>query len=305
VNGVWDWAQETDGALALDRGELWFDFGSETRQRTSRRRLSAERTSVTVPPMQPAPAYRRPQRSPSLAVRRARRRALLTVLGFAVLVVLLVSAFRSGGSPAIGASVPASASRLLPAGPPQPLVIAVHDSLRIQLPVNERNVTAIGYHAAGDDALPFDPLGHQANEGLFARAFHRIFGGDGGGLSYYQLGGGDGPPTSSLNVGAAPGTDLYSPVDGTIVGLRSYVLNGKPYGVVIDIQPSGEPSVVVSVSHVEPDPALAVGSDVSAGSSKIGNVLDFSGVEKLALARYTQDAGNHVEIELHSATSIP
>jgi hypothetical protein len=223
-------------------------------------------------------------------------------LGLTVLVVLLVSAFRSGASPVIGTVGPASASRLLPAGPPEPLVIAVYESLRIQLPVNQRNVTAIGYHAAGEEALPFDPLGRQANEGLFARAFHRIFGGGGGGLTYYQLGGGDGPSTGSLNVGAPPETDVYAPVDGTVVGLRRYVLDGKTYGSVIDIQPSGEPSVVVSVTHLRPDPSLTVGSELSAGTSKIGNVLDFSTVERLALARYTQDAGNHVAIELHSAT---
>ena len=216
--------------------------------------------------------------------------------------LLLVSAFRSGGSAVIGTGTPASAARLLPAGPPEPLVIAVHESLRIQLPVNQRNVTAVGYHAAGESALPLDPLGRQANEGLFARAFHRVFGGGGGGVRYYQLGGGAGSSTGSLNVGAAPGTDVYAPVDGTVVGLRDYVLDGKAYGSVIDIQPSGEPSVVVSVSHLRPDPSLTVGSDLSAGSSKIGNVLDFSGVERLALARYTQDAGNHVELELHSAT---
>jgi murein DD-endopeptidase MepM/ murein hydrolase activator NlpD len=255
--------------------------------------------------MQPATAYRRPQRRPSSAVRRARRRALLTLLALTVLVVLLVSAFRSGGSPVIGAGVPASASRLLPAGPPQPLVIAIHDSLRIQLPVNERNVTAIGYHAAGEDALPLDPLGRQANEGLFARLFHRVFGGSGGGLAYYQLGGGEGPSTGSLNVGAAPGTDVYAPVDGTVVGLRGYILDGKPYGSLIDIQPSGEPSVVVSVSHLRPDPSLTVGSQLAAGTSKIGTVLDFSGVERLALARYTQDAGNHVAIGIHSAAALP
>lgn len=203
----------------------------------------------------------------------------------------------------VGAGVPASASRLLPAGPPQPLVIAVHGSLRIQLPVNERNVTAIGYHAAGEDALPLDPLGRQANEGLFARLFHRVFGGGGGGLAYYQLGGGQGPSTGSLNVGAAPGTDVFSPVDGTVVGLDPYVLDGKRYGSEIDIQPSSEPSVVVAITHLQPDPALSVGTQVAAGTSRIGTVLDFSGVEKLALARYTQDAGNHVEIELHSATA--
>ena len=95
---------------------------------------------------------------------------------------------------------------------------------------------------------------------------------------------------------------MYSPVDGTIVGLSDYVLDGKTYGVVIEIQPSVEPSVVVSITHLRPDPSLTVGSELAAGTSKIGNVLDFSAVEKLSLARYTQDAGNHVAIEIHSAT---
>lgn len=262
-------------------------------------------TSATVPGVHPATAYRRPERRSSRSVRRARRRALLTVLGLAAFVVLLLAAFRPGSGVVVGTGVPASASRLLPAGPPRPLVIAVHDALHIQLPINERNVTAIGYHGAGEDAIALDPLGRQANEGLFSRVFHRIFGGGGGGVAYYQLGGGDGPSTGSLNVGAAAGTDVYAPADGTVVGLRDYVLDGKSYGVVIDIQPSDEPSVVVSISHLRSDPALTVGSPVAAGTSKIGTVLDFSGVERLALARYTQDSGNHVAIEVHSAATVP
>jgi murein DD-endopeptidase MepM/ murein hydrolase activator NlpD len=254
--------------------------------------------------MLPATAYRRPQRRPSRAVRRARRRALLVLFVLAFLVIVAFSAFRSDRGPAVGVSVPASASRLLPAGPPRPLVIAVQGALRIQLPVNERNVTAIGYHGADEDALPLDPLGRQANEGLFSRVFHRIFGGGGGGVAYYQLGGGAGPSTGSLNVGAAPGTDVYAPVDGTVVGLRGYILDEKAYGSVIDVQPTGQPSVVVSITHIQVDPALTVGSPLTAGTSKIGTVLDFSGVERLALARYTQDAGNQVAVEVHPAAPL-
>src|SRR5439155_10846033 len=135
----------------------------------------------------------------------------------------------------------------------------VHEKLRIQLPVNLHTVTAIGYHGAGEEALPFDPVGHQANEGLFSRAFHRIFGGGGGGLAYYQLGGGHGPSTGSLNVGAAPGTDVYAPVDGTVVGIRPFILSGKTFGSEIDIQPLSEPSVLVAVTQLRADPALTVG----------------------------------------------
>jgi hypothetical protein len=300
---VWDWSQETDGSLALDRSEIWLESGTKTGWPSPSPRLKARQTSATVPPMHPATAYRRPQRRPSAAVRRARRRAILTLLGLTLLVILLVTAFQPGGKTVLGTGVPASASRLLPLPPPDPFVIAVHEKLRIQLPVNLHTVTAIGYHGAGEDALPFDPIGHQANEGLFSRAFHRIFGGGGGGLAYYQLGGGRGPSTGSLNVGAAPGTDVYAPVDGTIVGLRSYVLDGQIYGSVIDVQPASEPSLVVSITRLRADPALTVGSSLVAGTSKIGSVLDFSSVEHLALARYTQDAGNGVEIQLHTAAT--
>jgi len=58
------------------------------------------------------------------------------------------------------------------------------------------------------------------------------------------------------------------------------------------------------VTHVKPDPSLTVGSSVAAGTSKLGILLDFSKVEEQALARFTQDAGNHVEIEVHSAGEL-
>jgi hypothetical protein len=294
---VWDWSADVEGSLALDREESWLDAVPP--------RLKVTDGSATVPRMSSVPAYRRPERRVSQPARRARRRAVLTLVGLAVLAVLVVAAFRPGPSPVIGVGVPASASRLLPAGPPTPLVIATHGPLHIQLPINERNVTAIGYHGAGEDVLPLDPLGRQANEGLFSRLVHRIFGGGGGGVAYYQLGGGDGPSTGSLNVGAAPGTDVFSPVDGTVVGLRDDVIDGKSYGSVIDIQPSDEPSVVLSLTHMRADPALEVGSAVSGRTSKIGTVLDYAGIERLALARYTQDPGNHVAMSVRSAATVP
>jgi hypothetical protein len=47
-----------------------------------------------------------------------------------------------------------------------------------------------------------------------------------------------------------------------------------------------------------------VGAAVAAARSKIGSVLDFSRYERQALARYTQDAGNHVTIEVHPAATL-
>jgi murein DD-endopeptidase MepM/ murein hydrolase activator NlpD len=263
-------------------------------------------TSDTVPAMQPAPAYRRPTlRASKAAARRARRRAILAATALGILVIVAVAAFRPDGHPTVG-STPASATRLLPPPPPTGVALADYGRLRVAAPVNEGVITAIGYHGAGEDALPFEPVGRQANVGVATRVFRRIFGGGGGGgVVYYQLGGGEGPSTGALDVGAAPGTDVYSPTDGTVVGLRDYVLNGERYGSVIDIQPAGEPSVVLSVSHLQADPSLTVGSMIAESTSRIGRVIDLSGAEHLALARYTRDAGNYVELVLHPTGSVP
>ena len=64
------------------------------------------------------------------------------------------------------------------------------------------------------------------------------------------------------------------------------------------------PSLVVSLTHLTPDPALTVGAAIAASTTKVGRVVDLAGVEKQALAKYTQDAGNHVSIELRPAATL-
>jgi hypothetical protein len=246
----------------------------------------------------------RRRRAETVVARRRRRLASLILLAAVALVTLLLTAFGSGGSSAVRTTAPAPATRLLPAGPPRPQVVALQGSLRLQLPVSQSRLTAIGYHAAGDGALSLDPVGRQANQGLLTRVARSVFGGSRNGLRYYVLGGDAGPATSSLDVGAVPGTDVYSPVDGTIVAITRYILDGKHYGARIDVQPAAVPSLVVSLTHLRPDPNLTVGSSVAAGTSKLGTIVDFTPVERQALARYTQDAGNHVAIEVHQAAAI-
>ena len=62
-----------------------------------------------------------------------------------------------------------------------------------------------------------------ANEGLLARLWRRITGASRSGLAWYQLSGG---PLRTLDVGAVAGTDVYSPVDGTVVAIRDQVVSG-------------------------------------------------------------------------------
>jgi hypothetical protein len=301
-----------DGALALDRHELW-----EEPQKTSRfamsqshkppPRLQAAEWFVTVPgmaPPRPSGTVRRARRRQRRVDHRVRRFTLLAVVTSIVVVTLSLTAFGTGSTTPVRAAGPAPAQRLVPTGPPAPQIVASQGALRIQLPISQARVTAIGFHAPGSGALALDPLGHQGNEGLFSRFAHKLFGGHHGGLTWYQLTGGSGASTGALDVGATPGTDAYSPVDGVIVALTDYVIDGRVYGRRIDIQPANAPSVVVSVTRLEPDAALSVGSAVVAGASRLGTVLDLSKVEKQALAHYTQDAGNHVTIEVHPAATL-
>ena len=195
---------------------------------------------------------------------------------------------------------PAPATRLLPSGPPEPLIVSTVGALRVQLPIEQNRVTAIGYHSVDDGALALHPLGRRGNQGMVARLVERVFGAPDSSIVWYQLAGNE---TSALDVGAAPGTDVYSPVDGTIVGITDYVLNGQTRGVRIDIRPLTAPALLVSVTRLRADPALTVGSSVAAGSTRLGMVLDLAHVERQALARFTQDAGNHVTLQTYSAAA--
>jgi hypothetical protein len=235
--------------------------------------------------------------------RRLRRLAVLIVVVAIGVVTLLLSAFGGSGRP-VQQAAPASASQFLPAGPPRPEIVARLGTLHLQLPISQSRVTAIGYQGGTLGALALAPLGTQVNQGLLKRVVHKIFGDSSGRPHWYQLPGGEGPGSSSIDVGAAPGTDVYSPVDGLIVSIADVVLNGRTYGSRIDIQPTGAPSLVVGLSHVRVDPSLAVGSPVTSAGSKLGSVVDFSRAERQALSRYTNDSGNHVVVEVHPAATL-
>ena len=234
---------------------------------------------------------------------RGGRLAVLGIVALAIFIVLIVAAFNSA-VPSFQESLP-KGSNTDPNGPPVSMPVAQQGTLNLFLPISQGAVTALGYHGTDGTSLPLQPVGRQANEGILPRIVHSLFGGGGTGPTYYELGGGRGSGTGALDVGATAGTDVYSPVGGTIVSIGSFVLNGKEYGNVLEIQPSQEPSVVVVVTRLRADPSLTVGEPVLTGKSKIGTVIDLSGVEKQTLASVAHDAGNHVTLEVDPAPSIP
>jgi hypothetical protein len=256
--------------------------------------------------MPPPVKHRRTRKAQRRHLERERRLRRLAVLIFVVavgLVTLLLSAFGGSGTPVQQAAA-AGATRLLPAGPPQPEIVARLGALHLQLPVSQSRVTAIGYQGGSVGALALAPLGTQVNQGLLKRLVHTIFGGSTGSPRWYQLAGGEGPGSSAIDVGASPATDVYAPVDGIVVSIDDVVLNGRVYGSRIDIQPSSAPSLVVTISHVRVDPSLAVGSPVTSAGSRLGSVVDFARAEHQALSRYTNDSGNHVVVEVHPSATL-
>jgi hypothetical protein len=240
---------------------------------------------------------RRVERRQARVARRARLVGLLVVLSAVFFVAIALTAF-SGTTTPTAAIVPRQSQATVAQTRPATEIVAQRGQVRLQLPISQSRLTAIGYHSAGAGALSLQPVGHQANEGLVQRVVHGIFGGGGGAPKWYQLAGGG---TSALDVGAPIGSDVYSPVDGTVVAIRPFVVEGKAYGSEIDIQPQNAPSVVVGLTQLVADPALSVGTPVVSGATKLGRVADLARIEQQALARYTNDAGNHVTVELRAA----
>jgi hypothetical protein len=241
--------------------------------------------------------------------RRAQRRARLLVLGAAVaalgIATLMLTAFGSGGSASAEPPIALASSADATALRPPPRVLATIGNLHIQLPVAAASLTAIGFHGMNDGSLSLQPVGRQANAGILARLWHRIAGSGNDSTRWYQLEGTT-AGTNALDVGAAPGTDVYAPVQGSVVAVSDLIVGGRQVGSRIDLRPSRSPSVMVSVLHVKPDPAITVGSPVLAASSKLGTAVDLAAVETQALAAHAPHGGNNVSIVVYpSVGSLP
>jgi hypothetical protein len=232
---------------------------------------------------------------------RARRLVVALALGVIVAVTLALTAFDSSGGDKSPTATVTPAPLPVTSAPPEPNVLASVGNLRIQSPVAEGGMTAVGFHGSENGALVLQPTGPQANEGLLARLWRHITGSRHTGVPWYQLEGG---PLRTLDVGAVPGTDIYAPMDGTVVAIRDQIMSGRKVGDEVELRPSSAPSLVVSIENIHRDPALVVGANVAAGSSKLGTVADVSRYETQALARYGPDAGNNVSIQVFPSAAL-
>jgi len=230
---------------------------------------------------------------------RTRRIVLAIVIGALAVVTLALTAFDDTSGDSRVANRPSPPPVI--EQPPEPQMLAAVGNVRLQTPVARGGITALGFHGSAEGALVLKPMGPQANEGLLARLWHRITGSSRSGIPWYQLESGE---LRTLDVGAVPGTDVYSPVDGTVVALRDQVVSGRTVGAEIEIRPISAPSLVVKVQNVRPDPALTVGANVATGSSKLGTVTNISRYQRQSLARYAPDRGNNVSIQVYPSATL-
>lgn len=230
---------------------------------------------------------------------RARRFAVVLAIGILAAVTLALTAFDGNG----GSSRTIEGPAPLPvtSAPPDPHVLATVGNLRINSPVAQGGVTTTGFHGSEAGALELRPVGPQANEGLLARLWRRITGTSRSGFRWYQLEGG---PLRAVDIGAVAGTDVYSPIDGTVVAIRDQIVSGQKVGSEIELRPTSAPSLVVQIQNVRRDPALTVGANVASGSSKLGTVTDISRWERQALAEYAPDGGNNVSIQVFPSATL-
>jgi hypothetical protein len=270
----------------------------------------------------------RSHRSMRTARHVARERLIATVAVAALFVVGAGAlALIAPGRPAGAAAAPADAWRSVtpsetPVAVPTPVFVSLR-GVRLHLPVPARAVTAVAFHQSSytetvpmTALVPFvSPSG--ARKAVDAARTARNAGQEatiaatpperesddagvwtGSMLELWRSGSG-GRQDTAVDCGASPGTPVFSPVDGTVMEIRPYKLYGRVDDFEIHIKPDAWNDLDLIVLHVT-DPALAVGTRVTAGVTRIASVRRLVGrVSGLQLRTYTLDGGNHTHFQLN------
>jgi hypothetical protein len=196
---------------------------------------------------------------------------------------------------------------------PTPLV-AAYGNLEIHSPISANHITEIEFHQASYDTalqltpfvtivdaqvvadqhgtshLPFDEQ-PRGGEPLIAEA-----------VSTWRLDS-FGPEMSAVDVGAPSGTEVYAPVSGTVVKIRSYSLFGLIDDYEVHIQSPEHPELDIVMLHIE-DLSIEVGDKVYGGCTRISVVRNIGDVIDNNLSNFTAsgDPGNHCHVQVNDAT---
>jgi len=189
-------------------------------------------------------------------------------------------------------------------------IFASYRSLQLRLPVSTKDLTEVGFHqAAYTYALHMaTPLVEADNSdtkdahGTGRETSTQPTGADAvlQGKFIRMWRSRPGKPDSAADVGAKPGSDVYSPVTGTIVKIKKYKLYGKYDDYEIHIQPKGWSDVDLVMIHVT-DLSATVGEEVVAGETRLAAVRKLSDRVQHQLKEYTADGGDHTHMQLNNS----
>ncbi len=174
-------------------------------------------------------------------------------------------------------------------------VVAEADGLEISTPIRPADLTGLGYHPEGEEALELQPVG----EDLSANPLFGIFSGASNPEDvYYHVMDREqreGSGTGALDLGAEAGTRVYAPVTGIVTAVRPdpKMQNAN----VVEIQPAKAPNTRVLVSLLQ-EVSGNIGPDarVTAGTTDLGSTADLASITEPQLAKHTKGSGNHVTV---------
>lgn len=262
--------------------------------------------------MRHEPRYSRPvtYRPRRMRTRRGRRSPypaltiVVAVLGLGVIAWMLT--WGTSDEPETSSVTPIAVAAE-PQRAPTPRFAAVGD-VELHLPVDPSAITALAFHQASGDraqamtALIPDVTPEAAEDPEALAAIAAKADGDdeiwaGACLRLWRTGRG-GEPDTAADFGALPDTDIFSPVTGTVIAVRPYLLYEKHDDIEIHIRPDGADDLDVVLIHVT-DPSVEAGDRVLGGVTRIAAIRKMSGLIELQLAGYTGDGGDHVHMQVN------
>jgi murein DD-endopeptidase MepM/ murein hydrolase activator NlpD len=195
---------------------------------------------------------------------------------------------------------------------PTPL-IAEYQGFEIHSPISANHITEIEFHQASyDTALRLTPLVTIVDAEEVAEKHGTKH------VPIDQQPTGDNPliaeavstwrldsvgdEMTSVDVGALAGTDVYAPVTGTVVKIRTYSLFGVIDDFEVHIQAPGHPELDIVLLHVE-NLSIKVGDKVQGGCTPIAKVRNIGDVIDNNLSNFTApgDPGNHCHVQINDA----
>lgn len=214
-----------------------------------------------------------------------------------IAVILLIISSRNSPTPLLDEETMAASKELATTQTPEEIPLAVAGGLELMLPVVGQEVTAIGYHPIeDDDIISLDPNGKQVNASMVS-GIGQMFDDDEKVGYFVMEEDSDVSPTTALDVGAPYGTVVYAPVDGTIVGIKSYDFAGDCPDTEVRIQPQNQSNVVVIMTHIE-NVEATLGQPLRAGVTRIGSINKMDECLTQKMSEFTSDEGNHVHLQV-------